>query len=150
MITPKATVKFSNFASLIPGGKWGTDEKFIGTLVFPEGTDLSGVEAAALAAWEQKFPGEPIGTDPFSEFNGQMQLKVKTKRKPGVVNKSKKPVDGFASNEDFDGCVVKAAITASAWEFAGNRGVSFSISALQVFEGESLETDPCDAFSIED
>ena len=47
MITPKATVKFSNFCSLVEDGKWGQDTKYIGTLVFPEGTDLEAVEAEA-------------------------------------------------------------------------------------------------------
>ena len=146
MITPKATVKFSNFCSLIEDGKWGQDTKYIGTLVFPEGADLEAVEAEAHRAWEAKFPGQPIGVDPFSEYEGQLQLKVKSKFKPKVVDRDLTVLEDV---EDFDGKVVKAAISARAWEFAGKRGVSFSISALQLFADEVLESDPTAGFVAE-
>ena len=51
--------------------------------------------------------------------------------------------------EEFDGKVVKAAVSARAWEFAGKRGVSFSISALQLFADEVLESDPTAGFIAE-
>jgi len=146
MITPKATVKFSNFGHLLEDGKFGQDTKYIGTLVFPEDADLEGVEAEAHRAWEAKFPGQPIGTDPFSEFEGQLQLRVKSKTKPKVIDRDLTMIEDV---EEFDGKVVKAAVSARAWEFAGKRGVSFSISALQLFADETLERDPTADFVAE-
>ena len=124
-------------------------EKYEAILVFPKGTDISGLETLAKEAFREKFPKGATGArSPFrngdevadawgEHFRGATFIRVSSQIKPAIVDAGKRPI----TEEDrvYSGCIVRAAIHAYAYDNKGNRGVSFGLDALQVVrDGERL------------
>lgn len=75
--------------------------------------------------------------DEFPEREGHMFMTVRTKTKPGVVDRALNPI--IDPSEVYSGCYARVSINAFAYKFGGNTGVSFGLGNVQkVDEGESL------------
>ena len=126
---------------------------------FPPNADLTALKAAAKQAlvekWGDKIP--KVFRSPFrtyaeldKEFEGIGQdwtlitFSTKAKRKPGVVNgmirdAEGRPTDILDEDEVYTGCWFKAVVRASAYEMAGNKGVSFYLQhAMKIRDDKPL------------
>ena len=124
-------------------------------MMFEKGTDISELVAAAKAARVKKWPkGAPKGfMNPFKKVDdmdaddrydgyedGMVILAATSSYRPGVVDKSRNPID----LEEMDtflygGMYARAAIGAFAYDTKGNKGVSFGLNAIQIVkDGEPL------------
>lgn len=115
-------------------------------MVFPAGTDISELEAAALAAgkekWGAKFvPGPsyrmPFRTDAAAKGypEGSVFMSAKSKSRPGIVSRFAGP-DGkpqAITNPDdvYPGALFRASIRFYAYEAKGNKGVGVALNNLQ-------------------
>lgn len=157
VITPKCMLSYPRLATAVQGkNKDGTPKgnpKFSACLVFPPGTDLAPMKAAAFAAAQAKF-----GTDAADKFKsgaikspfrtdigdrgyeaGSVFMNVRTEKRPGCVYlhagpDGKKPaVIAQADIEDvlYAGCFVRASLNAFYYDTDGNRGVSFALNNVQ-------------------
>ncbi len=125
------------------------------TMMFDKDADLSELVAAAKAAKLKKWPGaSPRGfQNPFLKVadmekderydgyeDGMIIVRAKASYRPGVVNIKRDPID----LEDLDtylygGCYVRVAVSAYAYDKAGNKGVAFGMDAVMVVkDGEPL------------
>jgi hypothetical protein len=140
--------------------KLSNKEEYSVQALFPKGTDLSKLKAAAKAATEAKW-----GTDsakwpknlrlPFKEqtetrvnlegktvanpghVNGAVYLSLKSTQKPGVVDQNVQPI--MSESDFYSGCWAIASINAKAYDQAGNRGISFYLQNIQkTKEGDPL------------
>lgn len=149
--TPEAILCFPSLFT--PKSKKSSDnsgaEKYEAVLVFPKGTDISGLENMAKEAFREKFPkgasgarnpihdGNEVADSWGEHFKDAKYLRVSSFFKPAIVDAGKRPI----TDEDqvYPGCIVRAAVHAYTYERSGNRGVSFGIDALQVVrDGERL------------
>ena len=125
-------------------------------MLFEKGTDISELVAAAKAARIKKWPkGAPKGfMNPFKEVDdmdtedkydgyedGMVILAAASSYRPGVVDKSRNPID----LEEMDtvlygGMYARAAVSAFAFAHkSGNKGVAFGLNAIQIIkDGEPL------------
>lgn len=89
---------------------------------------------------------------PAGYIKGAKFITLKSKQKPGLVDQ--KNQDIIEESMFYAGCYAKAAVTAAAYDQAGNKGVSIWLQALQkVRDGEPLanRVNPQTAFApIED
>lgn len=125
--------------------------------LFPKGTDLSKLAAAAGVALEKKFgadkskwPGDLSKyKSPFRDQGdrekkdpetgkmvlpqgyekGAMYMNLRSGQKPGVVDKAVQPI--IDESEFYGGCYCIATINAYAYDIKGNRGVSFGLGNVQ-------------------
>lgn len=126
--------------------------KYSASLVFPEGSDLTELQAAAEAVAEAKWPGKAKAMfangalrSPFRKDGvekgypaGSIFMNVRTEQAPGLVSKYAGP-DGkpvLITGEDitkefYAGAKVKASVTAFAYDSNGNKGVSFALANMQ-------------------
>ena len=146
--TPNAILCFPSLFQ--PKRFEGSDqEKYEAVLVFPAGTDLSGLKENAKAALNERFPNGVKGArNPFrngdevaeawgEHFKGATFLRVSSQLKPVIVDAGKRPITD--EEKVYSGCVVRAAVHAYAYDNRGNRGVGFGLDALQVVEaGERI------------
>lgn len=169
--TPAFTASFPNlFKASV--NKLNDLPEFSLQALFPKGTDLTEMKAAAQAACEKKW-----GTDktkwpanirnPFRDQaekaklneegkkilpqgyeEGGVFMNFKTKNKPQVFDQKVKPI--VDETLVYPGCKMKARVSAYAYDTKGNRGVAFGLIAVQkVGDGEPLSgrVNPSDAFS---
>ncbi len=162
VVTPKAILSYPHL-DVPQAPRAGTlgKAKYSATLVFPEGTDLSALQAAAMAAGDEKWPGKfaemvRVGAarSPFRKdaenkgyAPGSFFLNVRTEQKPGIVylhagaDKKPAPVPAEKVKEDlYPGAFVRAQIRAFAYDNSGNKGVSFALNNIQKLgDGERLD-----------
>jgi len=147
----------------------GKDPKYSCTLIFPEGTDLSALHAAAFRAAIEEY-GEakamdmvktkklklPFRTD-WESKDGYPEnstfIAVTGNTAPGIVSRFAGP-DGRPAlitdpSEIYPGCRVRAQIRSFHYAVEGNRGISFGLNHIQKLgDGERLDgrTRATDAF----
>jgi hypothetical protein len=120
------------------------EPKFSCTLLFPKTADLSAlrkaVHAASVKKWgadEKKWPKNL--RSPFNDGNDKTDLQgykntiyisAKNKHRPQVVDQKLNPI----TEEDdtfYAGCFARFSLRAYAYDTKGNKGVSFSLEAIQ-------------------
>ena len=119
----------------------GQEPKYEVTMLFPKDADISALEAAAEAAVADKWPDEkkrpknlrmPFtdgDTKDYDGYEGTTAIKAKTKTKPGLVDRAKKPITD--ESEFYGGCYARASVVAYAYDTAGNKGVAFALNNIQ-------------------
>jgi len=146
--TPTARLSFPHLFET--RGFPGQEPKYSAVLIFPPGTDLSGLKKIARAAMDQRWPdkakrpkkfgnpfhkGEEKDLEGYDE--GSVYITASSKRRPGVVNGACEPI--MDAEEVYPGCWVRCTVVAFAYDKAGNAGVSFGLRNVQkVKEGEPL------------
>lgn len=158
VVTPEAMISYP-FVWEPYAGKDGTDEpKYSASFVFPQGTDLSALQRAALTAglakWGDKFKemlqlGQirmPFRTDWAAKGypEGSTFINARSKNKPGIVlptaGADGKPMELTDRDQLFAGCIVRASVTSFAYDRNGNKGVSFALNNIQYLRtGERLD-----------
>ena len=136
----------------------GEAPKYSIALVFPKGTDLSELKAAALQAAEEKFGKEkahamikakkltlPFRTDGEEKGypEGSVFFNARTQRKPTVVSRVP-DADGkptvISPDAVYPGAIVRASLSAFGYDVKGNKGVGFGLNNIQfVRDGERLD-----------
>lgn len=177
--TPKAMLSYPHLDVAQPGQKPGDKAKFSATFVFAPGTDLSVLQAAVMAAAEEKYPGKAaelfrIGTlrSPFRKDAeakgypaGSIFVNCRTERQPGLVYLwpgSEKDANGRVLparipqdkiREDlYAGAFVRAQLRAFAYDNSGNKGVSFALNNVQkLADGDRIDgrQDATEAFDAD-
>jgi hypothetical protein len=147
IITPTAILSYPALFEARPGMNGG-DSQFSATLVFPAGSNLAELKAAAAEAIKEKFGDQAAKLLsagklrlPFREDGaekgypeGSIFINCKSKTRPGVVSKyagadgKPKPV---TEEEIYPGCLVRASLRAFAYDTNGNKGASFSLGNVQ-------------------
>lgn len=179
VVTPKAMLSYPHLDQPQAGNQPGAKAKYSAAFVFPEGTDLSQLAAAVLAAAEEKYPGkgaEMLRTgalrSPFRKdaeakgyAPGSVFVNTRSERKPGLVylhagsekDGQGKPLparvpDDKVKDEFYPGCFVRAQLRAFAYDSNGNKGVSFALNNVQkLAEGERIDgrQDATEAFDAD-
>lgn len=152
LITPKAILSYPALFEPKPNKK---GELFYQcALVFPEGTDLSELKAAADAAGREKFGAKwnpKTFKTPFREDGeekgypaGSVFFNAKSKSKPGIVDRyagadgKPRPIEDEA--EVYAGAFVRASVRFYAYDTEGSRGVAVALNNLQKLgDGERLD-----------
>lgn len=138
-----------------PGG----EGKYAAAIVFEEGTDLSTLKAAVLAAAKEKFgakAGEllkknklrmPLRED--GEEKGYPEncifFNARSTRKPTVVSRYADPETGkmrpiTEPSEMYPGALVKFSVDVYGYDRAGNKGVAFGLNSVLKFgDGDRLD-----------
>ena len=145
LITPEAVISYPALFS--PKANDRGEEFYSCALVFLAGTDLSKMEAAALAVGRAKFgakfnPQSPAYTWPFRTDveekgypAGSTFFNCKTKDKPGVVDRyagaDGKPRPITDPEEVYAGAKVRVSVAFYAYEKAGNKGVAVALNNVQ-------------------
>lgn len=119
------------------------------TMVFPKGADLTQLKAAVKAALDAKFPnGIKNPRNPFQDGNEKVEewgesfrdttyVRAQSQYRPKVVDANRTEI--LDSEKVYPGCYCRALVAAYAYDNAGNRGVSFSLEAVQFLrDGERL------------
>ena len=158
VITPEAILSYPQlFTPKAPMG--GGEEKYSCALVFPEGTDLTALKKAIATVAEEKWGSKakdmfkkgqlrnPLRDDAESKgyAEGSVFTNVRTKQRPGIVGivpdpETGKPMPIEDESRVYPGVIVRASLTAFAYDSNGNRGVSFGLGNVQVIrEGDRLD-----------
>jgi hypothetical protein len=153
VVTPEATLSYPHLDKAQPGQKATDKAKFSGTLVFDPGADLKTLEAAVMAAGEEKWPGKfaemvriqavrlPFRKDGEAKGYkpGSIFINVRSEQKPGVVYRHAGPDGKPAIVPDdkirevaYPGERVRAQIRAFPYDNSGNKGVSFALNNVQI------------------
>lgn len=121
------------------------------------------VEQGVLTKWKGKKPkgvaiplrdGDDDPTYEGEEFEGHWILRVSSRTKPGIIDRSKQPVED--STRVYSGCYARVSLNMFPYAAAGNNGVSAGLNnVLFVRDGESLggrsrAVDDFDAYVDED
>lgn len=130
----------------------GQDEYSMSLLIPKSDTaTVAKIKAAINAAKAEKFPGktpanfrsplrdgdEERGDDPA--YVGHWFMNVKSKNKPGIVDKDRNEV--IDADEFVSGDYCRVSINAYGYDVSGNRGVSFGLGNVQVLaKGEPLSS----------
>lgn len=131
-------------------GPNGGKEGYSVTLVFEPGTDITVLRNAAHAAarekWGDKMPkqlrspfracADREGQDGFT--TGGTFITARSENKPGLVDQAMQPV--LSNDVLYSGCYVRASLRSFAYDFQGNKGVSFALLNLQkMSDGDRLD-----------
>lgn len=133
----------------------GKKAKFSATIIFPAGTDLTALKAAAAQAVVEKYGPtkaaellkpdssfkKPFRTDVSEKGypEGSTFINARSDNKPGAVynraipgtkTPEQIPVDKV-KEELYPGAKVRASVTAFTYDNNGNRGVSFALNNVQ-------------------
>jgi hypothetical protein len=148
-LTPECVIVWP---SLFEPEKFEDGEKFRAVLLFEQGSDLSALDSAILAARDQKFPGrdpsfykslrlpirngaeKAIGKDgrpdPESFFYGRRFISAKANFAPQVVDAFNRPITD--PKEVYGGCKVIALLAFFGYDKAANKGISCSLRAVML------------------
>ncbi len=161
VVTPKAVLSYPHLDKPQAPQKPTDKPKYSAALVFAPGTDLAALQAAVMAAGEERWPGKfaemvrvQAARSPFRKDAeakgypaGSVFLNVRTEQKPGVVylhagsdGKPARVPDEKIREELYPGCFVRAQVRAFAYDSNGNKGVSFALNNIQKLgDGERLD-----------
>lgn len=162
VLTPYAILSYPSLVTAREPQPGSTGKaKFQAVLVFPAGTDLSALRAAAALAVSEKFTDKikvgpktytalealdkgilrsPFRTDAEAKgyTDGSTFCNVKTESKPQIYHsyngengKVKQMTDDEVLAQCYPGAWVRASVTAFAYEHSGNKGASFALNTLQ-------------------
>ena len=150
VLTPMFRVSFPNIAE-----KNDMSNKYQITMMFKKGTDISELIAnakeARIGKWSKNLPkgfqNPFMKVDDMEEDDrydgyedGMVIIRAKASYRPGVVDSKRNEIP----IEDLDtylygGIYARAAVSAYAYDKAGNRGVAFGVDAIQIIkDGEPL------------
>ena len=162
--TPKGVLSYPNLFVARPpkNPKPGQKSRYTAMIVFPKGTDLSGLKKAALDCAIEKLGQEKVvallkdkklsigiredlaskgwDTDLFTHF-----IQPWTTNQPGIVDRYRDPITGKAvaitdPNVIYAGCQVIASVRPFYYDQEGNKGVAWGLNNIQkVGEGERLD-----------
>lgn len=160
VITPEAMISYPHIFSPQAPMSQGDEPKYGAAFVFEEGTDLTELKRAVVAAAKERW-GEkaidmmrkgqlrnPLRTDVEGKGypEGSVFINAKSKRQPGVVstipdpNNDGKPMRVTDPAEIYPGAIVKASLVAFAYDYQGNKGVSFGLNNIQkIRDGDRLD-----------
>lgn len=170
IVTPKFRVSYPNvFEPKL--NKLSNQQEYSIEAIFDLGQDIESLKNMANKALAEKFGpdknswpnnirtpfknqaskakeinGKKVLPAPYQE--GAVFLNLKSKNKPGVVNKDVQPI--IDSSEFYAGCYAVASISCYAYSKGGNNGVNFALVNIQkVADGEPLggRTRPEDDFA---
>lgn len=175
VITPEAIIAWPNLFEAKPINDGNTDY-YSATFIFPEGTDLSELKAAAQAKGEEYFGKEKFAqllkagnvTMPF-RYNaeekgypeGSTFINTKSKFAPDVIDRyadpksdpeDPQPLEITDPDAIYPGCIVRGQVSPYGYDHMGNKGVSFGLDGVQRWaDGERLDgrTSPGAAFNVE-
>jgi Enterobacter phage Enc34, ssDNA-binding protein len=150
ILTPMFRVSFPNITE-----KNDMSDKYQISMLFSKGTDISKLVTAAKMAKEAKWPkGAPKGfRNPFIKVDdidvderydgyedGMIIVRAKAAYRPGVVDSNRNEIELEELNTYlYGGMYARAAVSAYAYDKAGNRGVAFGVDAIQIIkDGEPL------------
>ena len=151
VITPEFRVSFPFVFRPQKAMEAGKDPKYAVTMLFPKGTDLSKLKAAANAVVAEKWgadktkwpkgmrtPFRDQGEKEFSGYEaGAIFVTATSKQRPGVVDAQVQDI--IDESQFYAGCYARATIRAFAYDQAGNRGVAFGLQNIQKLrDGEPL------------
>lgn len=119
----------------------GQDAKYSITMMFPEGTDLSGLKSAAKAAKDDKWGNKPPKklVTPFKDGNemdreeceDMIVVRASSKHQPGIVGLDPR-VPITDETVFYSGCWARASLQAFAYDYKGmKKGVSFALNNVQ-------------------
>lgn len=132
-------------------GMDGGSAKYGCALVFEAGTDLSGLEVAAMEAarakWGDKaasmklrMPFRPDDEGKYGAPRQHIYINVRSDYQPGIVDGQLNTIGPARSNEIYAGCKVRASLNAYAYDTKGNRGVTFGLNNVQKLgDGKRLD-----------
>lgn len=150
IITPEFRLSFPNlFRPRKQSQDADAKEKYSLSMLFPAGTDLAKLKAAANAAARDKW-GDKVGSmklkTPFLDAAdyeyegygaGMVLIRASSIQKPGIVDAKVQPI--LDESEVYPGCYGRASLRAFAYDTSGNKGVSFGIVNFQkTRDGEPL------------
>jgi hypothetical protein len=169
VITPKFRASFVKVFKP-EAFKKGDEPKYSIKMMFPKGTDLKELKAAAKLAKHQKFGKEKIKKfeSPFQdgdavdadgdrvereEYAGHWIVGARSKQKPKVVEINPR-IEINDESEFYSGCWARASIQAFAYDYEGmNKGVSFALLNIQKLEDDEAfgggHSDPMEDFDDE-
>lgn len=157
-ITPIFRLSFP--ALVEKAGMEGSEKKYEVTMLFPEGTDMSAIQNAAVAAASAKFGATPQGkkyveslkkmsvppsgfTTPFRDqgekaldgyVEGLIFSKARSNRKPQVMaledGKRRALSDDEVLSMAYAGCWCVASVTVFTFDVTTNKGVSLGLNNL--------------------
>lgn len=142
---PEFRVSFENIHK--PKAFEGQEPKYSLTMLFSKKTDLKEFKRAANNACIEKFGADKAKwpknlRNPFRDgdkesdqpgYAGCIFIRASAKEKPSLVDQNLDPIlsDEAGKQKFYSGCHAKAAIVAFAYDFNGNKGVSFSLLSVQ-------------------
>lgn len=159
VITPEAVLSYPQLFEPDENGKYGA------ALVFPEGTDLKEMKAAAFQVVVDKF-GEPKAKEMLQKkqlkfiggahhafrddvegkyAEGSIYINARGKRAPGIVSRIPDPKTGRPmlitdESEIYPGVVVRASVVPYWYDVEGNKGIAWGLNNLQkIRDGERLD-----------
>lgn len=130
-----------SFPSLFEPREYQGKSSYQCTMVFPKGTDITALKQAAKECLDAKFPNgcknpnNPFGrgddkADEWGEiFEGAIYVRAQTQFAPKVVDQNR--VEILDADKVYAGCRCRAIVAPYAYDKAGNRGVAFSLEAVQ-------------------
>jgi hypothetical protein len=161
VVTPKAMLSYPHLDVPQAGQKPGDKAKYSATFVFADGTDLNALQAAVIAAAEEKWPGKseqmfrtgalrsPFRRDAEAKGYpvGSVFINTRSERKPGLVylhagpdNKPAVVPEEKVKDDFYPGAIVRAQLRAFAYDSNGNKGVSFALNNIQkLADGERID-----------
>jgi len=159
VITPVGTLSYPHLFTPQDPMEEGGQQKYAAVIIFPEGTDLTPMKKAVLAAAEEKF-GEKAAALlkgnklrlPFREDweekgypENSVFVNAKSNNPPGIVSRYADPVTGKAQritdeDEIYPGAQVRFSVTAYGYDVKGNKGITFALNNVQkMADGERLD-----------
>lgn len=163
IITPEAILSYPHVFTAQKPNEDDEDQKpkFGAALIFTEETDISAMEKLVLRVAKDRWgdkAAEMIRTKklrmPFRDDiedrpgypEGSVFLNARSTQRPGVVSTVPDPKNGGRPtvitdpDELYAGCIVRASLTAFAYERKGNKGVTFGLNNIQkIREGERID-----------
>lgn len=156
LMTPEATLSFPHL--FVPqAAEDGGIPKYSCSLVFsPEAQqtpEFQALRAAAVAAAKEKWgdkAAEKLKSARYKTFRddvaakgypeGSVFINVRSTYAPGIVRWDKSLITEADKAEVYPGAIVRAIVSAFAYERKGNHGVSFGLDGLQKLrDGERLD-----------
>lgn len=161
VLTPEFRVSFPNVFT--PRAFEGQEAKYSIVMLFPKGTDLSGLRKLAQQAVNEKWPDatkRPKNMrNPFRDgdveksdmdgYAGHIFISASSKMAPGIVDKNRNAIIDEA--EFYPGCYAHATVTCYAYSKMGNSGVAFGLQNIQKLrDGQpfSMRSKPEDDFQV--
>lgn len=147
VVTPVGRLSYPHLFERQPALNPGDEGKYGAAIIFEEGTDLSDVKAAIIAAAKEKFGDKamdliqkgklrlPLRED--GEEKGYPENSVffnaRSKHQPSVVSRYKDPATNAPrvisdKSEMYPGCDVKFHVTAYGYDVSGNKGVALGLN----------------------
>ena len=148
VVTPLGRLSYANIFK--PNAiNEGDVPKYSCELIFDKDEDIAALRAAANLAAEEKFGIGKVPKklrSPFRDgedrdqpaYEGKIFIGARSKDRPGVIVGPNRD-ECIDESEVYSGCYCRISVTAFAYDFQGNKGVSFALNHVwKVKDGESF------------